>query len=82
MRFKELLTRELTPNDGVSYYLDGTAQGMIKVRMYVYLSRKYSERPENLELVIKDLMNVFREPVEVTQEMVLGFFSHKLVGYN
>ena len=79
MRFKELLTRELTPNDGVSYYLDGTIQGMIKVRMYVYLSRRYSERPENLEVAINDLTTVFREPLEVTQEMVHGFFSNKLV---
>lgn len=79
MRFKELLTRDLTPNDGVSYYLDGTVHGMIKVRMYVYLSRKYSERPENLELVIKDLMNVFREPSEVTKDMVNGFFSSELI---
>ena len=79
MRFKELLTRELTPNDGVSYYLDGTIQGMIKVRMYVYLSRRYNERPENLEVAVNDLTAVFREPLEVTQEMVHGFFSNKLV---
>ena len=79
MRFKELLTRELTPNDGVSYYLDGTIQGMIKVRMFVYLSRRYNERPENIEAVVDDLTNVFREPLELTQEMVNGFFSSRLL---
>ena len=79
MRFKELLTRELTPSDGVSYYLDGTIQGMIKVRMYVYLSRRYNERPENIELAVDDLTTVFKEPLDVTKEMVHGFFSSRLL---
>ena len=80
MRFKEYLTRELTPNDGVSYYLDGTAQGMLKVRMYVYLTRRYNEQPDNLEVVVDELIKVFREPLELTQKMVHGFFSSKMAG--
>lgn len=78
MSFKEHLTRELTPNDGVSYYLDGTAFGMLKVRMYVYLTRKYAEQPDNLDIVIHDLIVVFKESLEVTEEMVHGFFSSKM----
>jgi hypothetical protein len=80
MSFKQHLTRDLTPCDGVSYYLDGTVQGMLKVRMYVYLTRKYTDQPENLEEVVDELINVFGEPLELTQEMVHGFFGSKLAG--
>lgn len=80
MSFKKHLTRELTPNDGVSYYLDGTAQGMIKVRMYVYLTRRYSDQPTNLDPVIDELTRVFKEPLELSQELVYSFFSNKLAG--
>ena len=78
MSYKEHITRELTPNDGVSYYLDGTIQGMIKVRMYVYLTRRYDQQPANLENVVAELTHVFREPLELTQELVHGFFSSKI----
>jgi len=80
MSFKKHFTRELTPNDGASYYLDGTVQGMLKVRMYVYLTRKYTDHPDNLEEVINELTKVFKEPLEITQEMVYGFFGSKLAG--
>jgi len=80
MEFKEYLTRELTPNDGVSYYLDGTAHGMLKVRMYVYLTRKYTAKPKNLQVAVDDLINVFKEPLEVTTEMVCGYFTSKKAG--
>lgn len=78
MRFKEYLTRELTPNDGASYYLDGTAQGMKRVRMYVYLTRRYNEKPANLQIAVTDLTNVFKEPIDITQKMVDGFFNTKM----
>ncbi|MFT5860746.1 MAG: hypothetical protein ACI865_002860 [Flavobacteriaceae bacterium] len=78
MNIKNHFTRELTPRDGVSYYLDGTAQGMLKVRMYVFLTRKYNEQPDNLEQVVAELINVFNEPLELTQEMVHGFFGSKM----
>ena len=78
MSYKEQLTKELTPNDGVSYYLDGTIQGMIKVRMYVYLTRRYDQQPENLENVVAELMHIFKETLELTQELVHGFFRSKI----
>ena len=78
MSYKEQLTKELTPNDGVSYYLDGTIKGMIKVRMYVYLTRRYDQQPENLENVVAELMHIFKEPLELTQELVTGFFRSKI----
>ena len=80
MSFKQHITRELTPRDGASYYLDGTLQGMLRVRMYVYLLRKYSKHPDNLDEVVNELTKVFNEPVEVAQEMVYGFFDKKLAG--
>ena len=80
MSFKKHLTRELTPSDGASYYLDGTVQGMLKVRMYVYLTRKYNDQPDDLEKVVDELIKVFGEPLELSQEMVHGFFGSRLAG--
>ena len=78
MDIRKHYTRELTPNDGAAYYLDGTIEGMRKVRMHVFLTRKYTEQPDDLEQVVDELTRVFRESLEITQEMVYGFFKGKM----
>ena len=78
MDIRKHYTRELTPNDGASYYLDGTIEGMRKERMHVFLTRKYTEQPDDLEQVVDELTRVFRESLEITQEMVYGFFKGKM----
>ena len=47
----------------VTDLLDGTQKGMLKVRLFVFLERKYGNREFSIDKVLLNASNVFRQDV-------------------
>ena len=47
-------------NIDITKFLDGTEFGRLKVRVFVYLNERYSEKPDDLEKIKEEVMGVFQ----------------------
>lgn len=56
-------------NIDITKFLDGTEFGRLKVRVFVYLNERYSEKPKDLTDIKSEVKKVFSVPdVEMVAE--------------
>lgn len=57
---KVYFCRAMKKNIDITKFLDGTEFGLLKVRVFVYLNERYSEKPEDLDKIKEEVMGVFQ----------------------
>jgi len=59
---KVYFCRPMKKNIDITKFLDGTEFGRLKVRVFVYLNERYSEKPEDLDKIKEEVIDVFQVP--------------------